>query len=209
MAVEEYTKLKKKFCDFMTALNAQVLLPTCVDCYTHKQHLLEEDTELPDITKYNWEEDLAWELGLTDSEIQEIKNKIENCEDLEVFCHECRGRIYYGEDDCYIKNSPFSEYFFVPESKKKKPSRELKKRMIKLYGKTCYACGKKLTKGDASADHIVARIHGGLTSALNLQILCRKCDNEVKKGRKASIVNIILTFLFRPPPSDAYEGIIW
>jgi hypothetical protein len=208
-AVEDFIKIRKRLCNFMVSLHAKVLLPICGDCYSYKVHLLELPIEPPHICADTWQEDLAWEVGLDEEEVQEIENKIKNDEDIQIFCSRCNNLLHYGHDDFYVESESFEEHFDIPESRHRSPSRRIKNEIARLYGHKCYGCGKKLLKKDISNDHIVARVHGGLTSPLNLQVLCRNCDNNIKGGRKTESINVHLTFLFRPPPSDSYEGVTW
>lgn len=208
-AIGDFTKIRKRLCDFMTVLHAKVLLPICEDCYSSRIHLLELPIELPHICSDTWQEDLAWEVGLDEEEIKEIEKGTREDGGLEIFCNQCNRLLRYGHDDFYVESELFEEYFDIPDLRHRRPSRKLRKEIARLYGHKCYGCGKKLLREDISNDHIVARVHGGLTSPLNLQILCRNCDNSVKGGRKVESINVNLTFLFRPPPSDSYEGAIW
>jgi 5-methylcytosine-specific restriction endonuclease McrA len=208
-AIEDFVEIRKRLCDFMTALHAKVLLPVCCDCYSYEAYSLELPIEPPHICADTWEEDLAWEVGLTDEEIKEIKSKLRDDGDVQLLCSRCSKPLEYGRDDFYVDSEPFEEYFDIPESTKRRPSKRLRKEIARLYGHKCYGCGKKLSKRDISSDHIVARVHGVLTSPLNLQALCRNCDNNIKGGRKVENVNIHLTFLFRSPPSDSFEGVTW
>lgn len=208
-AVEDFVRIRKRLCDFMSALHTKVLMPICGACYSCKVHLMKLPIEPPHICADTWKDDLAWEVGLDEKEIKEIEEKIQNDEGVEFFCSNCRVSLEYGQDDFYVESEFFEEHFDIPESTYKNPSKQLKKQIEGLYGKRCYGCGKKLIKRDISNDHIVARVHGGLTSPLNLQILCRNCDNNIKRSRKVETINVNLTFLFRPPPSDAFEGVTW
>ncbi|MBI3616961.1 MAG: HNH endonuclease [Candidatus Omnitrophica bacterium] len=208
-AQREFVRLRKHFCDFMTALNAEVLVPHCVDCCSYQCNTFEIDLKPPDILADTWQSDLAWEIGLTEEEIKNIEEKIGIGEDLEVRCHQCRQAIQYGQDDCYVDKISFSEYFDIPERDIKRPPKRLRKELGNLYEKKCFGCSLVLTKKDISCDHIVAHVHEGKTSVLNLQILCVRCNTKIKGELKAKEINVHLTFPFRPPPSDAYEGAIW
>jgi len=204
-----FVKIRKKFCDYMASLNAIVLLPVCVDCHSHECHVFGQSIEPPDISEYTWKEDLAWEVGLTEYEIRQIDERIKNGGDIELRCGKCSNLLEYGKDNFYVESEPFSEYFSIPESTHRAPSKQLREEIIKLYGQRCYRCSEKLSKEDVTCDHIIARVHNGLTSSLNLQILCKNCNNKVKAGRKTKIINVNLTFLFRPPPHDFYEEVMW
>jgi len=154
---EEYVKLRKKFCDFMTSLNAIILVPICEDCYSIKCHSLELNWEPPHIVAETWKNDIAFEVGLTEVEIQEIESKINNDEDMVLRCNECRNKLEYGKDNFYVESISFEEHFHISGSVSKKPSKQLKRSINKLYGNNCYGCGKKLTRKDTSYDHIIAK----------------------------------------------------
>lgn len=193
----------------MTSLNAIVLLPVCVDCYSYECHVFERPIEPPDILRYTWKGDLVWEVGLTEDEIRQIDEKNKSREDIELRCGKCGNLLEYGKDDFYVESEPLPEYFNISESTDRAPSKQLREEIIKLYGQKCYGCEKKLLKEDVTCDHIIARVHNGYTSPLNLQILCKNCNNKIKGDRKVKVVNVNLTFLFRSSPSDSYEGVIW
>lgn len=208
-AVEDYVKIRKRLCDFMTSLQAKVLIPICGNCYSDKINFLELPIEAPHICVDTWKDDLAWEVGLTEREIRNISRKIRQGEDILIHCGACSTPLQYGQDYFYVDSEFFEDYFDIPASRRKKPSRRIKKEITKLYEHKCYGCGKKLSKADITNDHIVARVHGGETSPLNLQVLCKNCNNNIKGSRKVGTVNVLLTFLLRPPPSDSYEGVTW
>ena len=42
----------------------------------------------------------------------------------------------------------------------------------------------------------------------NLQPLCQSCNQE-KADKEVDVVDAVLTFPLRPPPSDGFEGVIW
>lgn len=208
-AVEDFVKIRKRLCDFMTTLQAKVLTPICGNCYLDKVNFLELPIEPPHICTDTWRNDLAWEVGLTEKEIRNIARKLREDEDVQLRCEKCSTLLQYSQDDFYVDSEFFEEYFDIPESRQRRPSRQLKKEIARLYGHKCYGCGKKLLKEDITNDHIVARVHGGVISPLNLQVLCKNCNNSIKGSMKVDTVNVHLTFLFRPPPSDSYEGVTW
>jgi 5-methylcytosine-specific restriction endonuclease McrA len=172
-------------------------------------NFLELPIEPPHICSHTWRSDLAWEVGLTEKEIRNIARILRQGDDILLRCEKCSIPLQYSEDDFYVDSEFFGDYFDISASRRKKPSRQTKREIARLYGHKCYGCGKKLSKVDITNDHIIARFHGGETSPLNLQVLCKKCNNNVKGSRKVDTINVHLTFLFRPPPSDSFEGVIW
>jgi hypothetical protein len=59
-----------------------------------------------------------------------------------------------------------------------------------------------------TVDHIVPRSADGLAVPTNLQLLCKKC-NEQKADQLPERLILALDFLMRPAPWDSYEGLIW
>lgn len=208
-AAESFVEMRKKHCTFVSTIDATVLVPTCDACYGQWCHTFDINTRPPDITPDTWKEDLCITVGLTETETARIEELLELDVDIGVYCHRCGNSILYDKQSCYVESVSFAEYFDIPETTHKQPSKQLRKDIIKQYGRNCYGCGRILTMKDISCDHIIARIHGGPTSIINLQVLCRNCDDHLKGNRPAAVINVTLDFPFRPPPSDSYEGVIW
>jgi 5-methylcytosine-specific restriction endonuclease McrA len=57
-------------------------------------------------------------------------------------------------------------------------------------------------------DHIVAEAQGGTWETINLQPLCRACQNK-KADLPVETVVVALDMLLRPLPSDSYDGPVW
>lgn len=84
----------------------------------------------------------------------------------------------------------------------------MKDAVLRGFGGRCASCKKRLTPDKATFDHIVAASKGGMTEIANLQPLCQRC-NEAKGDKDVEVVDVVLTFPLRPPPSDGFEGVVW
>ncbi len=122
----------------------------------------------------------------------------------------CGGWLPWWEDEdgCYTKEVDFSDYFGFWDKEHPSASKAMRKRIIQMYGRKCFACGRELTIDEITIDHIVARSRGGTGDQVNLQVLCEKCNN-VKGDTLVEKKEAVLHFPMRPVPSDAYEGVIW
>lgn len=189
----------------MTYIEIDVYVPWCADCYGREQHELEENCDPPDINPAKWEKDLR-EFGVAKEEIGRIRKG------LPVLCHRCRQGIRYdGSDGVYVKSVPYAVYF---EGLLDGGSEKLHKQVYQAYGRACFACGRELHWRERSIDHIrpqspANRERAGTDDLLNLQLLCKKCDNEVKGNKKPKIQSLIFHFPLVPAPSDAYENVVW
>lgn len=74
----------------------------------------------------------------------------------------------------------FSKVQSVVNSSVGKNYREIYFKAYPSNSYECKACYKKLTKIDATVDHIVPQIVGGTNALTNLQILCRPCNSRKK-----------------------------
>ena len=54
----------------------------------------------------------------------------------------------------------------------------LKKMIIKVYGKGCRYCDKRLDYRNMVCDHIIPVIKGGPSNEKNLQFICRTCNTR-------------------------------
>ena len=85
--------------------------------------------------------------------------------------------------------------------------------VYKVYDGKCYACGidVKPTGNDPDAksiDHIQPHSKGGETQLLELQLLCRSCDNK-KANAVPEEETIYLCFPLVPAPSDGWPSRLW
>jgi 5-methylcytosine-specific restriction endonuclease McrA len=76
-------------------------------------------------------------------------------------------------------------YWYKPRSKKfhinksTAHRRFLTKQLIGKYGNKCQICGKELSRGEITIDHIVPLSKGGSDEFSNCQIACFEC-NQLK-----------------------------
>jgi len=144
--------------------------------------------------------------------IKELKSNIGEGIEPErgPWCYVCGDWLpwWEHEDGCYTKEIYFADYFGFDEREHPAVSKALKKRIVQMYGRKCFACGRTLTVGEITIDHIVARSLGGTGDQVNLQVLCNKCNNA-KGDTWVEEKGAVLHFPMRPVPSDAYEGVTW
>lgn len=84
----------------------------------------------------------------------------------------------------------------------------MQKLIFEAYGGKCFGCGRVLTWAERSIDHIEPRSAGGIAEPMNLQLLCRKCDNEVKRDLVPEEEELTLHFPLIPV-SEGYDGPLW
>ena len=78
-------------------------------------------------------------------------------------------------------------------------NKRARKALIKLYGPTCWICGREVIEGvknskrGASLDHIIPKSLEGTNEGYNLALTCRRC-NSAKSDR------LDVTYRFRPLP---------
>jgi 5-methylcytosine-specific restriction endonuclease McrA len=112
------------------------------------------------------------------------------------------------EEGCYTKEVDFADYFAFEEKEHPAVRRTMRKHILQMYGRKCFACGKTLSDDEITIDHIVARSRGGTGDQANLQVLCGEC-NRTKGDTMVEESEAVLHFPMRPVPSDAYEGVTW
>ncbi len=190
----------------MTAVDLQVLVARCMGCACSEAKATGASWPLPSV--YGEE---AWRdyeaLGLTAREVREVKNALREGT-LRPRCCQCGSRIDVVGEGFVVRRTPVTEYFGVGEHDGRKPPDWMKDAILKGFGGRCAGCRKKLTRDSATFDHIIARAKGGMTEVTNLQPLCKRCNGR-KADQEVAVVEAILTFPLRPPPSDGYEGAIW
>jgi HNH endonuclease len=134
-----------------------------------------------------------------------------------IECRMCSQVIDTNDGDgiVVVTEEPFAEYFGLPEPQEApkklrgKTKKEMQARLFDLYGGRCFECKRKLRIGKTlTLDHIEPQSSGGAWLATNLQPFCEKCQQ--KKGSLPSeTVIVALDMYLRPPPSDAYDGLVW
>ena len=125
----------------------------------------------------------------------------------DLSCARCQEDLS-DESMVYVTERSFQDYFCLQDRSNGLP-KWLRKHILDVYGRTCFACGTPLTTSTLSIDHIIPRSKGGDDRPTNLQAMCGPCNNAHKKDADAEIAHIFLDFLTRPAPSDAYSGLIW
>jgi 5-methylcytosine-specific restriction protein A len=112
------------------------------------------------------------------------------------------------ESMVYITERTFQDYFCLEDRSNGLP-KWLRRHVLDVYGRTCFACNKPLTAATLTIDHIIPLSKGGDDRPSNLQAMCAPCNNAHKKDTEPEVAHIFLDFLTRPAPSDAYSGLIW
>jgi hypothetical protein len=138
-----------------------------------------------------------------------------------VTCSMCGQRIDSkdGDDIIRVGEESFEDYFGLPNQKdedytpRSKPRgtawKREQERVVSSYGARCFECGAVLTARESlTLDHIIARAKGGTWETINLQPLCRVCQNK-KADLPVETVVVALDMRLRPSPSDSYDGPVW
>jgi 5-methylcytosine-specific restriction endonuclease McrA len=208
MAESDFVCFRGELGGSTTFLRLRVLVPVCPDCWSLDPTAT---SAVPNIMADNWELDLIL-LGFHPDVIAELRADVSEGigEERGPWCHECGTWLPWWEEEggCFTKEVDFADYFGFREKENPAVSKEMRKRIIKMYGRKCFACGRKLATNGITIDHIVARSKGGTGDQINLQLLCKNCNNA-KSNTQVQQKEAILHFPVRPVPSDAYEGVTW
>ena len=189
-------ELRRDFPGHNLSLNIEVLVPVCNTC-TRPEYIGE-----------SWREFYIGALGMGWRDVLRTARAVKSG-DWELCCHRCHNEIDLDRgDDFRVQHETLSEFFSLWAAEGKKTPSAMRQLVIEVFGQRCAACRKDLSESELTMDHIVAVAHGGRTEMLNLQPLCKAC-NGAKADSTVEEIGISLDFLFRPPPSDAYEGLIW
>ena len=124
-----------------------------------------------------------------------------------------------GDDIFRVGEESFEDYFGLPNPNDEDYTPKIKprgaswkreqQRVIESYGQCCFECGVPLTVGETlTLDHIVAQSREGGWETINLQPMCRTCQNK-KADLPVETLVVALDMLLRPLPSDSFEGTVW
>ncbi len=206
---EVYKKIRdlREGQDFLTHVDISVIVPICSDCTYSYYRAIEESMPPPDVFGVSWERDYAW-LGVPRRKIEHTARALkEGWWHLE--CRRCGSDINLDQGGSfYVERESLTWYFGFGEAQGDRVPVAMKTAVLSLFGSTCAGCQKVLSPHEATMDHLVAVSKGGLTEVPNLQVLCEPC-NQAKADQEVKTVEIVLDFLLRAPPSDAFEGVIW
>jgi hypothetical protein len=208
MGAKVFVHYRESFGEHTTFLRLKVLVPVCPDCWMTDPRM---SYQVPNISSESWDVDLLL-LGFHPQTIEKLKTDIMEGVESErgPWCFICGEWIPWWEKEggCYTKEVEFAEYFGLVEKENPSISKSMRKRIVGMYGRKCFACGRALSKDEITVDHIVARSLGGSGDQVNLQVLCERCN-----GSKGDIVAVdkeaVLHFPMRPVPSEAYEDVTW
>lgn len=208
MAAKEFADYRRQLEEHSVFLSLSVLVPICPDCWVFE---LRNPPDIPHVSADNWGLDLVL-LGFDLATIEHMKEDIREGvgEERGPYCHVCHRWLPYwqDEDGCFVQKVTFTDYFGFDERETHAVSKDMKKRIIRMYGLRCFACGVQLTPSDLTIDHIIPRSLSGTGDQTNLQPLCQGC-NTAKANDPPAIIEATLHFPMRPVPSDAYEGVVW
>lgn len=208
MAGKDFVRYRESFGGHTAFLQLKVLVPVCLDCWGLELGI---PPRVPTVSPDDWELDLLL-LGFHPEVIEELKTDISaGVGPVQgPWCFVCGRWLPWWEDEdgCYTKEVDFADYFGFEEKESPVVSKAMRKRIVQMYGRKCFACGRTLTADEITIDHIVARSRGGAGDEVNLQVLCKECNNA-KGDTLVEEKEAILHFPMRPVPSDAYEGVTW
>ena len=205
-------ELREKHSSYLKVPVVYVLTPVCVDCWSYDQYHYEGEWRFADITPEDWQNELLL-FGLTEVEVAGIAEMLQES-DANVYCKSWCGRsLLYGRDEFYIQRQAFEDYFsrILPPSEnedRRNPPEWMQRLIFKAYGSKCFGCGRALIWAERSTDHIMPRSAGGIAEPMNLQLLCRRCDNELKRDLVPEEEELTLHFPLIPV-SDGYDGPLW
>ena len=190
----------------MTAVDLQVLVPCCMGCACSEAKATDSSWPVPDVFgKTAWRD--YEDLGIPRRQVLEVKQALQEGV-VHPRCDQCGSQIDIVGEGFVVRRTSVKSYFGVEGHEGRKPPDWMKAAVLKGFGSRCVGCRKTLTRETATFDHVVARAKGGTTEVTNLQPLCKRC-NQTKADQEVHVIAVALTFPLRPPPSDAYEGVIW
>jgi 5-methylcytosine-specific restriction endonuclease McrA len=198
-AYQVFVELRNRRADYMTKLEADVLVPKCEDCYARERRELEEQWEPPDIRPQSWKEDLR-QFGVSEDEIEHAEKS-----GLSILCIGCHRDLTYVKEPVYVHTVSFQSYF---EGLLERGRKRLRPVVFDAYERRCFGCGRELTWSEVGFDHIFPESKGGEAELVNLQPLCEQCGNK-KADQEPAVVSYHFHFCLVPPPSDGYEGVVW
>jgi len=190
----------------MTAVTLWVQVAKCMGCIHSEARALEQQLSAPTVYGRDWSQDYA-ALGFPPREIRAVRQALEGGS-WHPRCYWCGSTIdVLGEGFC-VKRTDISEYFGLKVHDGRTPPKWMKDAVLRGFGSRCASCKTRLTLDKARFDHIVPVSKDGATEMTNLQVLCEPC-NTGKANQEVESVDVILMFPLCPPPSDAFEGVIW
>ena len=208
-AMRAVAELRRRHSDFMKRPVVEVMTPVCDVCWSHEQHIVDSPHRPPDLSAESWRDDLKW-CGVAQDDAESIE------EGDAVQCHgrQCGGQLLtYGEDKFYVEGVAFEEYFgeLVPSSddaERRKARGWMKRLIYDAYDGRCFACGTVLAWNEMSTDHIQPFSEGGRSEPMNLQLLCRDCNERVKANKIPDEEHFTLHFPL-VPVAEGFEGVVW
>lgn len=197
-----YVAQRRANCTHLQLMDLWLRAPYCSECILSHPF---NSRQLPGISSANWEYDIECQLG---EEVLARAKEAESEGDSSIFqCKRCAGAMApWNGDEIYIVHYHLEEHYQIPlETPGRTVSKELKKKILRLYDNKCFACGEGL---DLHVDHVLPRVLGGTAAFRNLQPLCEPCGQK-KGDSRPEEVEVYSDIYFGPYPSDGYEGLFW
>lgn len=191
----------------MVYVDIHVVVPVCESCMYSYCRYMEQRIPLPDIFGSSWEDGYAC-FGMDQNEIDAVRSAVENRSYPWMKCRDCGSSIPLDPDiNFWTRRESLSSFFELWSGLGRHVPKRVKKTILNAFERQCAACQRSLTAAEATMDHIVAVSQGGATDMINLQPLCKAC-NEAKANELVETVTVVLTFPLRPAP-EGYEGVTW
>ena len=214
--LEKIVELRRGLGGYKADVTVLIARPVCIDCAHSWISFFPElrEKDCPDVSQVNWQMDLLM-LGFDPAEVAAVEEAILEGIEAETrgpFCYGCHRPLPYWEDEnCafYVVSETLYEHIGRQfEADALSIGKSLKKAIVKIYGSSCFGCGKSLKASEVTMDHIVPKSLGGTADIFNLQPLCEAC-NQAKADQPPTQKGVTLHFPLKPLPGEAYEGAIW
>jgi 5-methylcytosine-specific restriction endonuclease McrA len=184
-----YVETRMANCHHMQALDLREPRFLCVDCFTASVDGIFVRHRQPDICSATWKRDFARELD--EGLLTDLKKSVKANPRCALECAQCLRKLRpWRRESIYVQSREL-QLDISDEVHSIEPSDEVSGRIIKLYGGTCFGCGRK---GRLHIDHIQPCGRGGGASFRNLQPLCDDCGQRKADQPPAQIV------MFLPMP---------
>jgi len=191
----------------MVYVDIEVVVPYCEGCTHSFSRYMEEPMPLPDVYGSSWEDGYT-RLGMEQEEIEAVRSAIENGAHPWMHCYQCGSSIpLHPSINFWTQRESLSSFFDLWSGEGRRVPQAVRRTILNAFERKCAACQRPLSAKEATMDHIVAVAQGGATHMINLQPLCKAC-NEAKADEPVETVTVVLTFPLRPAP-EGHEGAIW
>ncbi|MFI5396263.1 MAG: HNH endonuclease [Candidatus Binatia bacterium] len=181
-----YIQARIANCDHMQLLDLRRPGFLCENCFGASVDGIFVDYRPPDICSATWKTDFAREFD--EDLLADLRRSRKASPAYALECGQCLRllRPWSGES-IYVQTRELAEQLnSSDEVYAIKPSSKVKKRILQLYGRACFGCGRR----DVSLhiDHIQPRSRGGNAAFRNLQPLCNECGRRKGNQVPAEVV---------------------